>query len=54
MGPYNKCCTWNNPPWFYKELPEPTTDDIEMRLCKDEEVRTYEDIASENNDIYVQ
>ncbi len=34
--PLNRCCTFNNPPWFYKELPEPTTDDIEMRVCRDE------------------
>ena len=28
------CC--DNPPWFYKQLPQPTTDDIEMRVCRDE------------------
>ena len=45
-GPLNTCCTFNNPPWFYKELPEPTTDDIEMRVCKDQ--ASYdEDIAIE-------
>lgn len=27
------CCTFNNPPWFCQELPESTTEDIEMRLC---------------------
>ena len=32
-GPNNTCCSFNNPPWFYKSLPKPTTDDIEMRLC---------------------
>ena len=26
------CC--NNPPWFYKQLPQPTTDNIEMRVYK--------------------
>ncbi len=31
-GPLNTCCTFNNLPWFYKELPEPTTDDIEMSV----------------------
>ncbi len=45
-GPLNTCCTFNNPPWFYKELPEPTTDDIEMRVCKDQE-SADEDIAIE-------
>ena len=29
----NTCCSFNNPPWFYKQLPQPTTDDIEMRVC---------------------
>ena len=28
----NACCSFNNPPWFYKQLPQPTTDDIEMRM----------------------
>ena len=26
------CCELNNPPWFCKQLPEPTTEDIEVRL----------------------
>ena len=26
------CCEFNNPPWFCKQLPEPTTEDIEIRL----------------------
>ncbi len=52
-GPLNTCCTFNNPPWFYKELPEPTTDDIEMRVCSDE-FRNQEDVAIEKIDIYVQ
>ncbi len=52
-GPLNTCCTFNNPPWFYKELPESTTDDIEMRVCKDQ--ATFdEDIAIEKIDIFVQ
>ena len=33
----NTCCSFNTPPWFYKQLPQPTTDDIEMRVCRDEE-----------------
>ena len=35
-GPANTCCTLNNPPWFLKQLPSNTTDDIEMRMCSDE------------------
>ena len=52
-GPLNACCSFNNPPWFYKELPQSTTDDIEMRVCKDQ--NSYnEDIAVEMISIYVQ
>ena len=51
-GPYNECCSFNNPPWFYKQLSKPTTDDIEMRVCRDQEY-TDEDIRIEMIDIYV-
>ena len=33
-GPTNTCCSFNHPPWFVKDLPSPTTDDVEMRLCR--------------------
>ena len=52
-GSSNTCCTWNDPPWFMKQLAHPTTDDIEIRLCTDE-VTTNEDITFETLDIYVQ
>ena len=42
------CC--DNPPWFYKQLPQPTTDDIEMRVCKD---TSYENIAITEIEIYI-
>lgn len=29
----SSCCGLNNPPFFSKTLPAPTTDDIELRLC---------------------
>ena len=29
------CCQFNNPPWFCKQLPQPTSDNIELRLCAD-------------------
>ena len=32
--PTTTCCSFNNPPWFVKDLHSPTTDDIEMRLCR--------------------
>ena len=49
----NPCCSFNNPPWFYKQLPQPTTDNIEMRVCKDENA-SNEDVAIEIVEIYVQ
>ena len=33
-GSASTCCQFNNPPWFCKQLPQPTTDDIELRLCE--------------------
>ena len=50
--PSNPCCSFNNPPWFYKQLPQPATDDLEMRVCRDEDVGS-EDIAIESVKIYV-
>ena len=34
-GPDNTCCSLNNPPWFFKQLPSSTSEDIEMRVCCD-------------------
>ena len=45
------CC--NDTPWFYKQLPQPTTDDIEMRVCRDH-IASAEDIAIQVVEIYVQ
>ena len=50
-GPQSTCCSFNNPPWFYKQLPQPTTDDIEIRVCRSGSV---EDISIEAFDIYIQ
>ena len=52
-GRLNTCCSFNNPPWFMKELPSSTSDDIEMRLCAGG-LRSDEDINFENVEIYVQ
>jgi hypothetical protein len=52
-GAGNACCTFNTPPWFYKQLSHPTTDDIEMRVCTDDP-RNTEDIAIEIIEIYIQ
>ena len=51
-GPNGSCCENNNPPWFCKILPQPTTDDIEVRICGNEPV-TAEEILVELIEIYV-
>ncbi|XP_064388405.1 collagen alpha-1(XVII) chain-like [Halichondria panicea] len=48
----NTCCQLNNPPWFNKTLPTPTTDDIEMRLCMSSSARSA-NIALEQMELYV-
>ena len=47
------CCSYNNPPWFYKQLPQSTTDNIEMRLCRDEDRRS-EDVYIQIAEVYIQ
>ena len=46
----DECCTT---PYFLKTLPQPTTDNIRMRVCRNER-RSNEDIAIETVEIYVQ
>ena len=45
------CCSFNNPPYFTKQLPSTSIDDIEARLCND---YTYEDAPIELIELYVQ
>ena len=52
-GPTSTCCSFNNPPWFSKQLPSSTTDDIEMRLCVDKNPQD-EDLAIEKIVLYIQ
>ena len=52
-GPTSSCCEFNSPPWFCKELPQPTTDDIEFRVCSDIGIDD-EDIPFELIELYVQ
>ena len=40
------CCQHRDLPWFCKELPEPTTQDLEVRFCIDE--------GTENENVYVE
>ena len=51
-GPLSDCCTFRNPPWFYKKLPSATGDNVEMRVCRDQ-TATNEDVLIEKVDIYV-
>ena len=43
---------FSEPPWFFKLLPQATSDNIEMRVCRDEGADN-EDIAIEIVEIYV-
>ena len=49
----NNCCSFNTPPWFYRQLPQATTDNIEMRVCRDEAAED-EDISIVIIEVYVQ
>ncbi len=52
-GPTSSCCQFNSPPWFCKELPQQTSDNIEVRVCRDFH-RSDEDILVELIELYVQ
>ena len=51
--PSSTCCSQHNPPYFIKQLPTPTTDDIEARVCL-YYVFIGENIAVELVELYVQ
>ena len=42
----------NNPPWFIKHLLTPTADDVEMRVCRNQD-RKDEDILIEQVELMV-
>ena len=50
-GPSSSCCSLHNPPWFCATLPQPTTDDIELRICSSKPSREAAVIHSV--DIYI-
>ena len=50
-GLQSTCCSFNNPPWFHQQMPQPIKDDIEMRVCTNQ---GEEDIAVEIVSIFVQ
>ena len=47
------CCQLNNPPWFTKNLPTATTDDIELRICTSATI-SAEDTPLELIELYIQ
>ena len=51
--PSSTCCSLHNPPYFTKQLPTPTTDDIEARICLNYPLQ-YENVAVELVELYVQ
>ena len=51
--PSSTCCSQRNPPYFIKQLPTPTTDDIEARMCL-HWPSIYVNIAVELVELYVQ
>ena len=51
--PSSTCCSQHNPPYFTKQLPTPTTDDIEARICLFEKLLNA-NLAVELVELYVQ
>ena len=48
----NTCCQFNQPPWFCRTLPAPTTDDLEVRICANY-ATSDENTYISNLDLYV-
>ena len=46
------CCSLHNPPYFTKTLSQTTTDDLELRMCLNDDA-SYENIAVELVELYV-
>ena len=51
--PSSTCCSQHNPPYFTMQLPTPTTDDIEARICMRPPLPTS-NLAVELVELYVQ
>ena len=51
--PSSTCCSLHNPPYFVKQLPTPTTDDIEARICVHYSL-SLGNVAVELVELYVQ
>ena len=48
----NNCCSEPNLPWFYRQLPLTSNEDIETRLCHDEP-SSLEDVLIKELQLYV-
>ena len=53
-GPLSTCCSFNNPPWFFRQLPSSVIEAIEMRLCFSDNGLTDEEVSIEQIQIYIQ
>ena len=51
--PSSTCCSQYNPPYFTRQLPTPTANDIEARICQNSFSR-YSNLAVELVELYVQ
>ena len=51
-GSISTCCTFNDPPLFCKQLPQTTTDDIEVRICSTQGL-IAENVPIESIEFYV-
>ena len=51
-GSTSTCCEFNSPPWFCKSLPQPTSDDLEIRNCCAAPSK-FEDRQITLNNVYV-
>jgi len=49
----NGCCSQIGMPWFYRQVPVSVAEDLEVRICKDEDY-SNEDIAVQKVELYVQ
>ena len=49
----NPCCSFHNPPYFSVQLPTPTTDQIELRICADQD-QSEEAVTVQFAEVYVQ
>ena len=53
-GTFGDCCTRLSHPFFVKQLEQPTTDDIDFRLCTGDDEGFFTDVALELVEIYIQ